>query len=116
MNLQQQDQEVDAVYDEFWKEIIEPNGVVNFEQVKRELFDYHTLLENVPKVYDHITRGRISKPNTLASAVIAIADDLAMADVNEAIREALELEKANAEAAPLNPADLVETVWVGNEA
>jgi hypothetical protein len=61
---------VERVWQEFWKPIVAPDGTLDVEQVKRELFDYHTTMENVPLVYDEITGGRISKQNTLASAVI----------------------------------------------
>ena len=62
--------EVNRVYDEFWKDIIEPNGIVDFDQVKRELYDYRTCLSEVSKVYDEITNGRISKPNAAAEYVL----------------------------------------------
>ena len=62
--------EVNKVYDEFWKDIIEPDGIIDFDQVKRELYDYRTCLMEVPKVYDEITNGKISKPNTTAEYVL----------------------------------------------
>ncbi len=67
---------VDEVFDEFWADIVCPRGVWVVEQVKRELFDYHSLLSEVPSVYLHVTSGRISKPNTLASEVIGVHDEL----------------------------------------
>lgn len=68
--------EVEKVYQEFWKPIISPNGEIDCEQIKKELYDYHCIMREVSKVYDHITRGRISKPNTVAEAVIGEADDI----------------------------------------
>ena len=65
----------EETYNSFWKEIVEKDGVLDLDQVKRELHDYHRMLGEVPKVYDHVTGGRISKPNTPASAVIAEHDD-----------------------------------------
>jgi hypothetical protein len=70
-------------YDEFWKSIIEPKGQFDFIQVKKELHDYHVVTSNVSKVYDSITNGRISKPNTLASAVIAVVEDIQNEEINE---------------------------------
>src|SRR6476646_3900941 len=61
--------------EQFWGPIITPNGRLDLDQVKRELHDYHTLLEEVPKVYCELTGGAISKPNTAADAVIAMHDD-----------------------------------------
>ena len=71
------DDPVQTTYDKFWRDIIEPHGVIEWDCVLRELHDYAMLLEEVPKVYNHITAGRISKPNTLASGVIAEADEVA---------------------------------------
>ena len=68
-------QDYEKTYDEFWKEIIEKNGVVDIEQVKKELHDYHFILGEVPKVYCHVTGSRVSKPNTFASDVISEADE-----------------------------------------
>lgn len=69
------DAEVQKVYDEFWKRIVEPDGVLDFEQVKKELFDYHTVIGEVTKVYGHITSNRFTKPTTAAEAVIDAAEE-----------------------------------------
>jgi hypothetical protein len=66
--------DIDKIYESFWRDIVEKGGRLDVEAIKRELYDYHTLLNEVPKVYSDITGGRISKPNTLASEVIAQAD------------------------------------------
>lgn len=61
------------VYDEFWKNIVEnEDGTLNAEQIKKELSDYYFMLEEVPKVYDDVTEGRIGNPMTYASEVINI--------------------------------------------
>jgi len=78
------DAEVQGVFEEFWQPIVMPNGEWNLEQVKRELYDYRRMMTSVSEVYDQITNGRISKPNTDASVVIDEADDV----VNDLIREA----------------------------
>jgi hypothetical protein len=77
--------EVEESFQTFWKPIICPNGELDLEQVKKELFDYHNIMMEVSKVDDEITGGRISKPNTRADAVIAVYEDR----VNELIEEAL---------------------------
>ncbi len=41
----------------------------------KELYDYHQIMDAASKVYDHVTSGHISKPNTNANSVIAVADD-----------------------------------------
>ena len=57
----------------FWASVF-PEGMTA-EQVQAELTDYHFLLEQVPKVYDHVTGGLLSKTNYHASTVIAFSDD-----------------------------------------
>lgn len=81
--------EVEAVYEEFWKELVETDGVLDAAKVKAELYDYHTLLMEVPKAYCHITRGRISKPHTAARYVIAEFEEYVQTLVDEAVEEAI---------------------------
>jgi len=76
--------EIQKTYDEHWKSSVEKFGELDKDSVMRELSDYHFLLEMVPLVYDHVTNGRISKPNTHASAVKSQHDDC----VQDAIEEA----------------------------
>lgn len=65
----------EKTYETFWKPILEDEkGWLNMDQLKRELHDYRCFMEEVSKVYDQITGGRISKPNTSAEAVISEAD------------------------------------------
>lgn len=68
--------DVEEIFAEFWAPIVCPDGVWDHDAVKAELHDYAVLLESVPKVYCHITHNRISKPNTIAAAVIAEHDDV----------------------------------------
>jgi hypothetical protein len=76
------------VYNDFWKGIVEnPDGTLNLDQVQRELFDFHTAMGEVGQVYDHITGGQISKVNTKASAVIAVADEHVNEIVEDELRE-----------------------------
>jgi hypothetical protein len=71
---------------DFWSNWVYPDGATP-EQIQNELDDFHMVIGNVSKVYDHITKGRISKPNTLAEEVISVADDivteLIMDEINE---------------------------------
>ena len=66
---------VNAVYEEFWKSIIEPDGEIDFEQVKKELFDYWVVIHEVSKVYCEITNGKFSKPNTAAEYIIEAVEE-----------------------------------------
>lgn len=60
----------------FWKEIVTTKkGKINLTQIKKELSDYSTCLEEVPKVYCEITGGGLSKPNTFASYVLSYFEE-----------------------------------------
>lgn len=84
--------EVDKEFTRLWKSlIINEDGTVNLEAVKRELYDYSCLMDNANKVYIHVTDGAIGKTNTLASTVIAVADDCSSKQLRE---ETKELEEA----------------------
>lgn len=75
------EEKIEEVYQSFWKSIIEKDGVLDIEAVKRELFDYRTCMVEVSKVYMHITGGQLSKPNTAAEHIIA-AHDKAVEDAS----------------------------------
>jgi len=81
MRLHPFDNQVQAVFEEFWQPIVMLNGEWDLEQVKRELYDYRQVMSRVSEVYEYITHGRISKPNTDPAIVIAEV-------TNELIREA----------------------------
>lgn len=69
-------EDYETTFAEFWEDIVGlPGGIIDVEQVKRELHDYKMLLDSVPLVYSHVTGNRISKPNTHPDAVIAEADE-----------------------------------------
>lgn len=80
---------IDEEFKTFWVPIIfdEENGKLNLEQLKKELYDYSMLLENVPKVYCEVSGGKISKPNTDPNEVISAFNDLLNDAVDEAIKE-----------------------------
>lgn len=72
--------EVEENFNTFWKDIVtNADGTLNLQAVKNELFDYSQYMHETSIVYDTITRGRVSKPNTTASAVIGEYND----DINE---------------------------------
>lgn len=58
----------ETVWLSFWKPICSPRGRINEEQVKKELYDYKLLLDEVPKVYEEL--AGLSKPHTSAKAII----------------------------------------------
>ena len=68
--------EVEKVWEDFWRDIVcNKDGTLNLEQIKKELYDFSIALEEVPKVYDALTGGKISKINTLHDVVISVAED-----------------------------------------
>ena len=60
---------------EFWSNWTYPEGATAVD-VQNELADFRMVMQEVSKVYDYITHGRISKPNTKAEDVIAVADEV----------------------------------------
>lgn len=66
------DEEVEKEYEEFWKDLVEDDGVLNKEQIKKELYDFSVVMDNCSKAYMEMTRGYISKPNTYFSEVLGI--------------------------------------------
>ncbi|MEK4705786.1 hypothetical protein [Bacillus sp. FSL H8-0512] len=72
----------EKIYQSFWKKILEDEeGNLNIEQVKKELYDYKILLEEVPKVYGELTG--FSKAHTRSEAVIKQVNER-MIDKNDA--------------------------------
>ena len=69
-------QDPTVIYETFWKDLVENlDGTINKDRLIRELSDYYWLISSVSLVYDHVTGGKISKPNTLPETVIVEADD-----------------------------------------
>lgn len=57
------------------------------DDIAAELADLRMIAGEVGKVYDHVTGGRVSKPTTLASVVISLADDRLTELVEEEIKD-----------------------------
>lgn len=69
------DVDPNVIFREFWEPIVgNPDDTLNVDQVILELADYHTLLGVVPKVYMHVTGGRLSKPNYAPESVMSAFD------------------------------------------
>lgn len=61
--------------EEFWKDLVEKGGILNVDQIKKELFDFHNLITNTSRVYDYVTGGAVSKPLTDPSVVCSLSDE-----------------------------------------
>lgn len=67
------DPEVEQCYQEFWKDIIcKEDGSIDIEQLKKELYDYNRVLDNVPAVYCEVTGGLLSYPTYKSETVLNI--------------------------------------------
>ena len=68
--------DVEQTYQDFWKDIIcIGNGIIDIEQVKKELCDYYKMLQEVPNVYCEVTDGILSKPLYDAETVLRFFRD-----------------------------------------
>ena len=94
-------QDYEKEYEDFWKDIVEKDGEINLDQVKKELYDFSWMNTEVPKVYDHVTTGRISKPNTKAFEVISVHDEIRSNKIDEAFKEGREYQRDIAENEPI---------------
>ena len=82
------DLEVERVWREFWRPMLcAKSGRPIMSRIKRELADYRMCIDEVSKVYDEVTCGRLSKPNTLAQYVIDAVNEIRERDIKEAISE-----------------------------
>lgn len=72
---------------EFWKDILYKDGVLDEEQLWKEMTDFHHLIREVPKVYCAITGDKLSKLNYDAPVVIEAFEDYLTKCVDEALEE-----------------------------
>ena len=78
------------IYKDLWEDLVcNPDGTLNMDAVQRELADYYFMLQEVPKVYDHVTGGAVSKPNTYAFEVNLVADEHYQKSIEGIIRDDL---------------------------
>lgn len=65
------------LWNRFWRGILTNSDTdeLDMGMLKRELWDFYVALTEVPKVYCHITGGRLSKVTYSAGTVIAEADE-----------------------------------------
>lgn len=86
-------------YRQCWQQIVlDGDGEIDGDKLARELADYGDLLQAVSYVYDELTGGRISKPNTVPNLVIAAAVDTAKKDFADDLIDCL-LDEINDEQA-----------------
>lgn len=70
------EKDYDREYDTFWRPLLEfPNGAIKHEELRKNLYDFSRLIENVMKVYFELTGGIISKPLTDPDTVIQLVQE-----------------------------------------
>lgn len=67
--------EIEQNWKDNWEEILMKDGVVDLEQLKKELFDFSNLINDATKVYCHVSGGRLSYPSYSAKTVISAYED-----------------------------------------
>jgi len=63
----------EQTWKEFWEPIVAPNGEIDVEQLKKELFDFSTLMKGASEVYEHV--ASLSKCNTDPKYIIGAFED-----------------------------------------
>lgn len=70
------DPEWDKKFNDFWLPLISTNRQLDVEKIKNEFHDFDFVIEQLPKVYSHITYGRLSKHMYEADTVISEHDEV----------------------------------------
>jgi hypothetical protein len=81
-------EDIEHEWESFWKGIIcNVDGTINMQELKNNLYDLSYVLEQVPKVYCHITGNKMSKVMYASETVISVADDYFQQKLDEAIED-----------------------------
>jgi hypothetical protein len=89
-NGQQPDVSGSADVEQFWRGIIcNEDGTIDEKKVMAELKDFSFIIDQLPKVYCHITNNTLSKHMYRAETVIAVADDSYRTTCFQAFKDAL---------------------------
>lgn len=73
--------------DKFWNDIIYKNNKLDKEAILNELSDYYFLIKELPKLYCHITGGKLSKLCYDANTLIRESDDFTNQLIEQAIKD-----------------------------
>lgn len=89
--LRQTDVSSSADVEQFWRGIIcNEDGTIDEKKVMAELKDFSYIIDQLPKVYCHITNNTLSKHMYPAETVIAVADDSYRTTYLQVFKDALE--------------------------
>jgi hypothetical protein len=59
--------------------------------IENEMADYRMILDHCAAIYDEVSGGRVSKPNTLPSVVVEFMNEVRQKDIDEAEAESAQL-------------------------
>ena len=82
-----EDKTPEEVYEECWRPILEKDGKLDMDQLKKELSDFLMVMEMVSKVYDEVTGGRVSNPLVIPQQVITAYEEHIEETVEEGVLE-----------------------------
>jgi hypothetical protein len=80
------------------------------EELQKDLVDMKMLIDHLTRTYDHFSRGRISKPNTLPEEVFKVAEELDMADIDEELAELRQIKSAAEAWLACSPSKIAEGI------
>jgi hypothetical protein len=80
----------EKTWEDFWADIVAPDGAVQMDQVKRELHDFYRIMSDLPKLYMEVTGGRVSKPNTRVDVVMDFYEENIARRIAQELRDLAE--------------------------
>lgn len=101
--------DVEAIWHNFWIPILDeasegkpmgrfisvPSEV--FDQIKREMADYHLFLRQIPPFFDDITGGKATKINTDLNVISQLVDERIKEEVAWRLEEELDIKQIEAD-------------------
>ena len=98
-------------------DVAAPDGEKSLAQrICDEFADFQMVIRHCSEIYDYVTEGQVSKPNTLPSVVKALADYATTKACEEAVKDETEPLLARAEAAEQRLARLEGTLRAWKDA
>ena len=91
--------DVNREWEAYWCALLAPNGALDVERVKREMYAFGMLADDVSKVYMAVTGDKVSKPGTDPDVVIGLAKEHSETLAEAACEAALAARREEAEEA-----------------
>lgn len=74
---------------EYWQSVY-PDGLTE-EQFNNELADFEFLIDNISKVYMHVTGGQASKPLIYGEVINSLHDDFCSSVYHGAVKDVIDI-------------------------